>query len=189
MLTRRQALAATALAALFVAASARAQDRLKVIASFSILGDLVKNVGGDRVEVATLVGPNGNAHVYATSPGDAKKVADAKLVFVNGLGFEGWLERLGKASGTKAPIVIATKGIKPLERTGEPARAHGRGAPHAGQSVANAKIYIPNTRDALIAADPAGKDAYLANAAAYLAKLDALEREVREVIAKIPADR
>jgi zinc/manganese transport system substrate-binding protein len=191
MLTRRRALAATALAALFVAASARAQDRLKVIASFSILGDLVKNVGGDRVEVATLVGPNGNAHVYAPSPGDAKKVADAKLVFVNGLGFEGWLERLVKASGSKAPIVVATKGIKPLERAGEHDHDHdhGRADPHAWQSVANAKIYVANIRDALIAADPAGKDAYLANAAAYLAKLDALEREVREVIAKIPADR
>ena len=191
MLTRRRALAASALAALFVAASARAQDRLKVIASFSILGDLVKNVGGDRVEVATLVGPNGNAHVYAPSPGDAKKVADAKLVFVNGLGFEGWLERLVKASGTKAPIVIATKGIKPLERTGDHDHDHdhGRADPHAWQSVANAKIYVANIRDALIAADPAGKDTYTANAAAYLAKLDALEREVREVIAKIPADR
>jgi zinc/manganese transport system substrate-binding protein len=193
MLTRRQALAATALAALFVAPGARAQDRLNVIASFSILGDFVKNVGGDRVEVATLVGPNGNAHVYAPSPGDAKKVADAKLVFVNGLGFEGWLERLVKASGTKAPIVVATKGIKPLERAGEHEHDHdhdhGRADPHAWQSVANAKIYVANIRDALIAADPAGKDAYGANAAAYLAKLDALERDVREVIAKIPADR
>ena len=193
MLTRRQALAATALAALFVAPGARAQDRLNVIASFSILGDFVKNVGGDRVEVATLVGPNGNAHVYAPSPGDAKKVADAKLVFVNGLGFEGWLERLVKASGTKAPIVIATKGIKPLERAGEHGHDHdhdhGRADPHAWQSVANAKIYVANIRDALVAADPAGKDVYLANAAAYLAKLDALEREVREMIAKIPADR
>jgi zinc/manganese transport system substrate-binding protein len=187
MLTRRRALAATALAALFVAAPARAQDHLKVIASFSILGDFVKNVGGDRIEVATLVGPDGNAHVYAPSPGDAKKVADAKLVFVNGLGFEGWLERLVKASGTKAPIVIATKGIKPLERGDD--HDHGRADPHAWQSVANAKIYVANIRDALIAADPAGKDAYFANAAAYLAKLDALEREVREVIAKIPADR
>jgi len=164
-----------------------------VIATFSILGDFVKNVGGDRLEVATLVGPNGNAHVYAPSPGDAKKVADAKLVFVNGLGFEGWLERLVKASGTKAPIVVATKGIKPLERAGEHGHDHdhdhGRADPHAWQSVANAKIYVANIRDALIAADPAGKDAYLANAAAYLAKLDALERDVREVIAKIPADR
>jgi zinc/manganese transport system substrate-binding protein len=191
MLTRREALAATALAALFAAPSARAQDRLNVIASFSILGDFVKNVGGDRVEVATLVGPNGNAHVYAPSPGDAKKVADAKLVFVNGLGFEGWLERLVKASGTKAPIVVATKGIKPLERAGEHGHDHdhGRADPHAWQSVANAKIYVANIRDALIAANPAGKDAYLANAAAYLAKLDALERDVREVVAKIPADR
>ncbi len=193
MLTRRQALAATALAAVFVASPARAQQRLNVIASFSILGDFVKNVGGDRVEVGTLVGPNGNAHVYAPSPGDAKKVADAKLVFVNGLGFEGWLERLVKASGTKAPIVVATKGIKPLERAGghdhDHDHDHGRADPHAWQSVANAKIYVANIRDALIAADPAGKDAYLANAAAYLAKLDALEREVREVIAKIPADR
>jgi zinc/manganese transport system substrate-binding protein len=192
MLTRRQALAATALAALFAASPARAQQRLNVIASFSILGDFVKNVGGDRVEVRTLVGPNGNAHVYAPSPADAKKVADAKLVFVNGLGFEGWLERLVKASGTKAPIVVATKDIKPRERAGgdhDHDHDHGRADPHAWQSVANAKIYVANIRDALIAADPAGKDTYVANAAAYLAKLDALEREVRDVIAKVPADR
>jgi zinc/manganese transport system substrate-binding protein len=171
VLTRRYVL--TALAALMLAAPAGAQDRLPVVASFSILGDFVKNVGGDRITVESLVGPNGNAHVYAPSPSDAKKVADAKLVFVNGLGFEGWLERLVKASGTKAPIVVATNGIKPL----------------AWQSVANAKVYVANIRDALIAADPAGKEAYAANAAAYLAKLDALEREVLEVIAKIRADR
>ncbi len=79
MVTRRRLLAATAVAALFVAAPARAQERLHVVASFSILGDFVKNVGGDRVAVATLVGPNGNAHVYAPSPSDAKKAADAKL--------------------------------------------------------------------------------------------------------------
>jgi zinc/manganese transport system substrate-binding protein len=190
MLTRRLALAAV-LVAVLTADSAQAQDRLKVIASFSILGDFVKNVGGDRVEVATLVGPNGNAHVYAPSPGDAKKVADAKLVFVNGLGFEGWLERLVKASGTKALIVVATKGIKPLERAGQAGHDHdhGRADPHAWQSVGNAKIYVTNIRDALIAADPAGKDIYAANAAAYLAKLDSLEREVREVIGKIPSDR
>ncbi len=193
MVTRRRLLAAAALAALFVAAPAPAQERLNVVASFSILGDLVKNVGGDRVAVETLVGPNSNAHVYAPSPSDAKKAADAKLVFVNGLGFEGWLERLVKASGTKAPIVVATKGIKPRERAGDHGHDHnhdhGRADPHAWQSVANAKIYVANIRDALIAADPAGKDTYVANAAAYLAKLDALEREVREVIAKIPADR
>src|SRR6266705_393010 len=159
MLTRRQAIAATALAVLLAAAPAGAQEapqeRLKVIASFSILGDFVKNVGGDRLEVGTLVGPNGNAHVYAPSPADAKKVADAKLVFVNGLGFEGWLDRLVKASGTKATIVVATKGIKPLERAGghdhDHDHDHGRADPHAWQSVANAKIYVANIRDALIA--------------------------------------
>jgi len=151
----------------------------------------VKNVGGERVQVGTLVGPNGNAHVYAPSPGDAKSAADAKLVFVNGLGFEGWLERLVKASGTKAPIIVATKGIKPRERAGDRGHDHDHGPadPHAWQSVANAKVYVANIRDALIAADPAGKDAYAANAAAYLAKLDALEREVRDVIARVPADR
>jgi zinc/manganese transport system substrate-binding protein len=195
MVTRRQAIAATVLAAVLSPVPALAQDqpkdKLKVVASFSILGDLVKNVGGDRVEVAILVGPNGNAHVYAPSPADAKKAADAKLVFVNGLGFEGWLERLVKASGTKAPIIIATKGIKPRERVGERDHDHdhGRADPHAWQSVANAKIYVANIRDALTAADPAGKASYDANAAAYLAKLDALEREVRDVIAKIPSER
>ena len=193
MVTRRRLLAAAALAALFVAAPAPAQERLNGVASFSILGDLVKNVGGDRVAVEILVGPNSNAHVYAPSPSDAKKAADAKLVFVNGLGFEGWLERLVKASGTKAPIVVATKGIKPRERAGDHGHDHnhdhGRADPHAWQSVANAKIYVANIRDALIATDPAGKDTYVANAAAYLAKLDALEREVREVIAKVPPDR
>jgi zinc/manganese transport system substrate-binding protein len=190
MPTRRRMMIAIACATLLPAASARAQDKLHVIASFSILGDLVRNVGGERVQVGILVGPNGNAHVYAPSPGDARSVADAKLVFVNGLGFEGWLERLVKASGTKAPIIVATKGIKPLERVGERGHDHDHGTadPHAWQSVANAKVYVANIRDAMIAADPAGKDVYAANAAAYLARLDALERE-REVIAKVPADR
>ena len=119
MMTRRRLLAATVLAALFVAAPAHAQERLKVVATFSILGDFVRIVGGDRVAVETLVGPNSNAHVYAPSPTDAKQVADAKLVIVNGLGFEGWLERLIKASGSKAPVVVATKGIKPRERAGD----------------------------------------------------------------------
>jgi zinc/manganese transport system substrate-binding protein len=199
MPTRRSALIAASMfaASLLTASAAAAQEpapaRLKVIASFSILGDFVKNVGGDRLQVATLVGANGNAHVYAPSPADAKKVAEARLVFVNGLGFEGWLDRLVKASGTTAPIVVATKGIKPLERAGahdhDHDHDHGRADPHAWQSVANAKIYVGNIRDALIAIDPAGKAHYEASAIAYLARLDALEREVRDTIAKVPPDR
>jgi zinc/manganese transport system substrate-binding protein len=191
MLNRRQALAASGFAILQLAAApATAQGKLKVLASFSILADFVRNVGGDRVEVASLVGANGNAHVYSPSPSDAKKVADANIVFVNGLGFEGWLDRLVKASGTKAPIVVASSGIKPRERAGEShGHDHGRADPHAWQSVANAKIYVGNIRAGLVKADPVGKADYEANAAAYIGKLDALEREVKEVIAKIAAER
>ncbi len=191
MPSRRQMMAAWAFAALLVAVptAASAQGKVKVIASFSILGDFVKNVGGDRVEVATLVGPNGNAHVYAPSPADAKKVAAAKAIFVNGLGFEGWLDRLVKASNTKAPIVVASKGIKPRERDADQDHGHGHIDPHAWQSVANAKVYVGNIRDALIAIDPAGKATYETNAAVYRAKLDALDQEVKDTIAKIPAGR
>ena len=102
-----------------LAAPGQAQDKLKVVATFSILGDLVKNVGGDRVEVATLVGPNGDAHVFSPTPADAKTLAAAKVVFVNGLGLEGWMTRLVKASGTKAPIVVASTGIKPRKMEDE----------------------------------------------------------------------
>ena len=120
MITRRHMLIAAAcrlVAALMAAGPAPAQEKLKVLATFSILGDFVRNVGGDRIEVATLVGPNSDAHVYAPAPADAKKVADAKVVFTNGLGYEGWMSRLVKASGTKAPLVVATKGIKERKAT------------------------------------------------------------------------
>jgi zinc/manganese transport system substrate-binding protein len=177
------------LLALVAAAPAAAQDKIRTIASFSILGDLVKNVGGDRVEVATLIGPDGNAHVYEPSPTDSRRVADAKVVFVNGLGFEGWLGRLVKASATKAAIVVASTGIGPRSSASETRLGDDKTDPHAWQSVANAKRYVANIRDALIKADPAGEGVYKANAAAYQAKLDALDREVREVVAGIAPDR
>ena len=161
---------------------ARAADRLNVVASFSILGDFVRNVGGDRVNVTTLVGPNSDSHVYVPAPADAKKVADAKLVFVNGLGFEGWLSRLLKAAGGKAAVVTTTAGIAPLKVGSE-------ADPHAWQSVGNAKIYVANIRDALVAVAPADAEVFKSNAAAYLADLDALERNLREAIAKIPESR
>jgi zinc/manganese transport system substrate-binding protein len=161
---------------------AQAQSPLNIVASFSILGDFVRNVGGDRVSVATLVGPDGDVHVYTPAPADAKKIADAKLVIINGLGLEGWLPRLVQSSGSKAAIVAASDGIAPL-KSGTSAD------PHAWQSVANAKIYVGNIRDALAAADPAGIAAYRANADAYLTKLDALDREVREAMARIPPAR
>ncbi|MEA2920407.1 MAG: zinc/manganese transport system substrate-binding protein [Bradyrhizobium sp.] len=163
-------------------APVRAQDRLSVVASFSILGDFVKNVGGDRVGVATLVGPEGEVHVYTPAPADAKKIADAKLLVINGLGLEGWLPRLLQASGSKAPIITASKGIAPLKLGSD-------ADPHAWQSVANARIYVANIRDALAAADPAGNEIFRANAQSYLTKLDVLERDVREAIARIPGPR
>ena len=105
---------AVALAAAMLVSPLRAQDRLDVVASFSILGDFVKNVGGDKISVTTLVGPNGDVHVYTPAPDDAKKVAAARLLIVNGLGLEGWLPRLLQAAGSKAPIVTASKGVAPI---------------------------------------------------------------------------
>jgi zinc/manganese transport system substrate-binding protein len=167
------------------------QEKLKVVATFSILADMVKTVGGERIELATLVGPNADAHVYSPTPADAKTLASARLVVTNGLGFEGWIARLIKASATKATIAVATKGVKPRQATGGHGHGHSHADadPHAWQSVANAKIYVANIRDALSAADPAGRETYAANASAYLAKLDALDADVKSEIAKIPADR
>src|SRR6195952_2750669 len=169
------------LALLAVTAPARA-ERLNVVASFSILGDLVRNVGGDNVNVTTLVGADGDAHVYVPTPADAKKIADAKLVFVNGFGLEGWLPRLVQSAGNKATIVTATSGIAPLKLGSD-------ADPHAWQSPLNAKVYVANIRDALIAADPADAEAFKSNANAYLAKLDALDGEVRQAVAQIPENR
>jgi zinc/manganese transport system substrate-binding protein len=190
MISRRLALALSlASLAICPAGPAAAQEKLKVLATFSILGDFVRNVGGDRIDVGILVGPSSDAHVYQPSPGDAKKVADAKLVVTNGMGFEGWMTRLVKASGSKAPLIVATKGIKPRKAAHDHDHDHGDSDPHAWQSIANAKIYVGNISAALVAADPAGKATYEANAAAYLGKLDALDREVKDAIARIPADR
>jgi len=187
MIDRRSVMLA-ALIGLLAAGSARADERIHAVATFSILGDLVRNVGGDRLEVTTLVGANGDAHVYEPSPADAKRLAAARIVFMNGLGFEGFMARLVKASGTKAVVVVASTGVTPRQMGhGEP--GHASIDPHAWQSVANAKIYVANIRDALATADPAGTAVYEANATAYLARLDALESEVREIVARIPADR
>jgi zinc/manganese transport system substrate-binding protein len=178
-----------ALTLVFVALPAHAEQspKLKTVASFSILADFVRNVGGERVDVVTLVGPDSDAHVFAPTPADARKVAEAKLVFVNGLGFEGWMARLAKAAGGNAVTVTAAAGVKTLKI--EDSHGHGATDPHAWQSVTNAKIYVANIRDALVKADPDGKSAYEANAKTYLDKLDTLDAEVKAAVARIPADR
>jgi len=126
-------------------------------------------------------------HVYAPTPGDVKTIAAADVVFVNGLGLEGWLDRLITAAATRASIVVASRGVTPRSA----AVAHDRVAsdPHAWQSVANAKIYVGNIRDGLIAVDPSGKSIYRAHAAAYLDALDTLDAEIKAAIASMPAAR
>jgi zinc/manganese transport system substrate-binding protein len=171
-----------AVALSFCASPLHAQTRLKVVTSFSILGDFVKNVGGDRVEVTTLVGPDGDVHVYTPTPADVRKIADAKLLVVNGFGLEGWLPRLIQAAGGKAAIVTATDGIAPL-------KAGSDADPHAWQSVANAEKYVANIRDALAAADPMDAEVFRQNARIYLARLEALDGEVRQAISQIPKSR
>lgn len=183
-----------------VTTPANAQEPMPVVASFSILGDLVANIGGDRVAISVLVGPDGDGHTFQPSPADARTVAAAKVVIMNGVGFEGWMPRLIKASGTKATFVEAGAGVSvramPEEEAGDhdhdhgdQGHDHGGQDPHVWQSVANAKIMVGNIRDGLIAADPAGRSVYEANATTYLAKLDALEAEIKTVVAAIPADR
>lgn len=196
MLTRRSALSllagSLALGCSLAPAMAQAPEKLKVVATFSILGDLVRNVGGERVDVVTLVGPNGDGHVYSPTPADARRLTEAGIVFSNGLKFEGWIDRLVRSSGTKATRIEASKGIKPLEEEEHGhGHDHGHGSldPHAWQSIGNAKTYVSNIRDALIAADAPGKAAYEANAAAYLGKLDALESELKSLVAGIPQER
>ena len=193
MLTRRRMLtAAAALGAQWTVpafAQENAQQKLKAVATFSILGDLVANVGGARTDVATLVGPNSDAHVYSPTPADAKTLAQAKVVVVNGLGLEGWLTRLVTASGSRAATVTASTGIKPRRMEDEHHGGQFVTDPHAWQSIANAKIYVTNIRDGLVKVDPDGRAAYAANATAYLAKLDALEADVKAAIERIPADR
>jgi zinc/manganese transport system substrate-binding protein len=170
------------LALVLAAHPAQAEEKLNVVASFSILGDFVKNVGGDRVNVTTLVGPNSDVHVYSPTPADAKKIADARLVFVNGLGLEGWLPRLVQSSDSKAAIVTASASITP-NRLGSSAD------PHAWQSVVNVRTYISNIRAALSAAAPDDAEVFRSNTDAYRAKLDALEGEINQTIAQIPRER
>lgn len=167
---------------LLIASPLSAAERLNVVASFSILEDFVSNVGGDRVNLTTLVGADSDVHVYTPAPSDAKRIADAKLVIVNGLGLEGWLPRLVQSSGATAQVVTASAGIAPLKL--------GSGAdPHAWQSVPNARIYVTNIADALAAVEPADAEFFRGQAKAYLNKLDELDREVRDALAKIPPER
>ena len=172
------------------AGGASPADKVKAVASFSILGDMVREIGGDRVEVVTLVKPDSDAHVFSPTPADAKTLSGADIFFVNGLGFEGWMERLEKSSGFKGKTIVASQGVTPhtmVEEEGGTAETITD--PHAWQDLANGKLYVANIRDGLIAADPEGKAVYEANAAEYLAALDKEDAAVKAALALLPPER
>lgn len=175
-----------------------AQDeQLDVVASFSIIGDFARQVGGDRIALVTLVGPDSDAHVYEPRPADAMALANAEVVLTNGLEFEGFMSRLVTASATEAEIVTLTDGVETRE---EPGGGHyhfidgeaifhaGAHDPHAWQSVANARIYVENIAEAFCAADADGCEIYSANAERYIGELDALHTEIQDSIAELPQD-
>jgi zinc/manganese transport system substrate-binding protein len=184
-----------------------AADKITVVATFTVLGDMVRNVGGDHVAITTLVGQDGDAHVYEPTPADARTLAGANLVVVNGLGFEGWIDRLIKASGYKGPVLVASDGIAPLKADGEQGYEHGHapgssdpeaddrhhrdGAfdPHAWQDLTNGRVYVANISRALAAADPGHAAAYRRQATAYDRVLAALDRDIRNRFGAIPAHR
>jgi zinc/manganese transport system substrate-binding protein len=197
MLSRRIVLGTVASLILLPTAALSQQTKLPVVASFSILADLIGNIGGDRVSITTLVQPGSDAHVYAPTPADAKTVAEAKLIVTNGLKFEGWMKRLVQSSASKAVLVEAAAGIKARIQKDDHGHAkndkhghdHAGQDPHAWQSIGNIRVYVGNIRDALIAADPAGKAAFEANAVKYIGELDLVENEIKAIVAKIPMDR
>mgnify|MGYP001320918794 FL=1 len=158
---------------------ATAQDKLKIVASFSILGDMVRQVTGELASVTTIVGPDADAHVYMPNASDAKAAANADVIFLNGLGFETWSNTLIKTSGTKAKVFLATTGISPLKVEGEI-------DPHAWNALTNGVVYVTNIADGLSSADPKNAATYKANAKAYSARLMALHTRATAELNKLP---
>ena len=158
---------------------ATAQDKLKIVASFSILGDMVRQVTGELASVTTIVGPDADAHVYMPNASDAKAVANADVIFLNGLGFETWSDTLIKTSGTKAEVFVATTGISPLKVEGEI-------DPHAWNTLTNGVVYVTNIADGLSSADLKHAATYKANAKAYSARLMALHTRATAELNKLP---
>ena len=174
-------------------------DPVQVVASFSILGDLVKNVGGEVVEVTTLIGPGVDAHTYDPAPPDLVVLTKADVIFENGLGFEPWLDRFFASAQPSGARVVVTEGITSREagadehegevQVEDGGSEHGQFDPHVWHDVANVVVMVGNIRDALVAADPARAELYEANAAAYIAELEALDASIREQVGTLPQER
>ncbi len=206
-LSRTSALLA-GLATLLTLPTALASERLQVVTSFSILADMVENVGGEHVAVTSLVGPDSDAHVYSPRPTDARALAEADLVVFNGLQFEGWMERLVDASDYAGALVVATDGMGELTATAEESghdhdhdhdhdqhddhghegHDHGDDDPHGWQDLGMGRVYVENILAGLTEADPDNSEAYNANAERYLEEIAATDIELRELLGEIPAD-
>jgi zinc/manganese transport system substrate-binding protein len=174
--------------------ASRASEPLPVVTSFSILGDLVKVVGGERVKVSTLVGPDADAHTFEPTPADAKTVLGARLLVINGLHFEPWAEKLAKSSGYKGVTLIASNGVKPRTMPAEEDHAeqdaHGHRLdtdPHAWQDPRNVMIYVKNIAKSLSSLDPAGASSYQANSSAYIRELETLDADNQKQFAALSA--
>jgi zinc/manganese transport system substrate-binding protein len=163
-------------------ATAQTESKIKAVASFSILGDMVSNIGGERIELFVLVGRNSDGHVYEPTPRDVKQVANADILFINGLHFEGWIERLIEASEFKGKLVVATQGIAPLVTATKAID------PHAWQSLANARVYAKNIAAGLSSLDKPHSNIYKENLHIYLEKIDLAEQEIIAGIAKLPPE-
>jgi zinc/manganese transport system substrate-binding protein len=172
-----------------VMAAPVAAQPLPVVTSFSILADLVKVIGGPHVEVTSLVGPNADAHVFDPTPADAKRLASAKLVVINGLGFEGWMDRLIKSSGYRGSVIVASRGVKTIQEASAHGHQHGHSHaadPHAWQNPLNVKQYVQNIRIALVAAKPSAAQEFEQRAQAYSRDLEVLDQSIKERLKPIP---
>ena len=164
---------------------------LEVVATYSILGNMVENVGGKNIGLTTLVGPDSDAHTFEPAPTDNAKLAKAAVVFENGLGFEPWLKDLYESSGSSAEMVTVTRGIEPLDSAGDEhagEEAYGGPDPHAWHDPEAAVVMVENIRDALAEADPDNAGFYRRNAEEYVAEIEELDAEVRERVDEIPEE-
>jgi zinc/manganese transport system substrate-binding protein len=176
------------LAAAVLSTAGYAADKIPVVASFSILGDLVRVVGGERVSVSTLVGPNEDAHEFEPKPADAKSIVQSKLFVVNGLGFEHWAQKLAKSANYKGATVVASTGVKARTMAAE----DGKGVetdPHAWQNPENVVLYVRNIATGLGKLDPEGAAGYKANSEAYVKELQTLDSWAKAQFASLPKEK
>jgi zinc/manganese transport system substrate-binding protein len=161
---------------------------VRVVVSFSILDDIVRRIGGDDVAVTSLIGPDSDAHAFDPTPDQARLLAGAQLLVVNGLGFEAWLTRLTRSAQFGGVVTTATEGVLPITTT-EPGEKSPLPDPHAWQDPRNVVIYADNITRALARIDPDHAEAYRQRFRGYKAELEALDAQVRSQLQEIPADK